>query len=45
MLTHIVSFIGMRVQAFEFIPVVSMDMLKQQTGQELSKVKASIPSK
>jgi hypothetical protein len=33
MLARIVSFIGMRVQAF--IPVVSMDMLMQQTGQEL----------
>jgi hypothetical protein len=40
MLSHIVSFIGMRVQAF--IAVLSMDMLMQQTGQELSNVKASI---
>jgi hypothetical protein len=42
MLTRIVSFNGMRVQAF--MPVVSMDMLMQQTGPELSNVKASIPS-
>jgi hypothetical protein len=41
MLSHIVSFIGMRVQAF--IAVLSMDLLMQQTGQELSNVKASIP--
>jgi hypothetical protein len=41
MLMRIVSFVRMREQAF--IPVVPIDMLMQQTGQELSNVKASIP--